>query len=521
MANESSAASAPSLASEDWVITASSLAVLLLSTAIAIHLGGRRSYSKNLPPGPTPLPILGNLLSLGTKPHVGLQKLAEKYGPVMTVYFGTTPAVVLSEPEVFKEAMISKGTATAGRPLTPTTRIALHNGADIAFGDYGANWRKMRKAVVTDLLHKSEFMKRSSIMMTEVMRAKNAIKVQCSSNGGKACLSPRRYLRSTTINVIYSIVFGRTIEPGNPESDPELHELDQAFQELFETIGLGAIEDFMPLLHILPTPHMTRIRSVTNTRDRILMKFIHERRERRSTGAPGSNNLLDVLLERQEERGMSQKDLLFIVNDLVSAGTDTSGTTLEWLLLLMADNPASQDTVQVELDEIFGDEVPSTIDADKLPVLHAAIMEAMRIKAVGPLLVPHQTRQDLTLGGYHIPANTPIHINNMAMAMSPKYWDRPEEFRLERFLEEEKHLKLRNVDGGLDAEAYKFVPFGAGPRHCPGREMAVFEMTMIAAHLLHAFRWAPADGHVNLEEKFGLTLEPMMSHQKLRCSLRH
>ena len=269
---------------------------------------------------------------------------------------------------------------------------------------------------------------------------------------------------------------------------------------------------------------MRRTRSFTNTRDRILTKFIQERRERRRTGAPKTNDLVDVMLEMEEERGMTHTDLLFTISDLVAAGTDTSGTTLEWLLLLMANNPASQDSVQAELDEVFGDEEPpSTIDPAKLPVLHAAIMEAMRIKQVGPLLVPHQAVQDLTLGGYNIPAKTPIYVNSMAMAMSPKYWDRPEEFRLERFLEEEKHLKLRNVDAGLDAEAYKFVPFGAGPRQCPGREMAVFEMVMVAAHLLHSFRWAPEDGeggHVNLEEKFGLALEPLVS-QKLRCSLRH
>ena len=136
MVNESAAAfiSAPPLQAAPeagWFVGASSLAVLLISTALAIYL--RPSSSKNLPPGPTPLPILGNLLSLGTKPHVALQKLAEKYGPVMTVYFGSTPTVVLSEPEVFKEAMISKGTATAGRPLNPTTRIVLHDGAGIAF----------------------------------------------------------------------------------------------------------------------------------------------------------------------------------------------------------------------------------------------------------------------------------------------------------------------------------------------------------------------------------------------------
>ena len=93
-------------------------------------------------------------------------------------------------------------------------------------------------------------MKRSSLMMNEVMRAKTAIKDQCTSNGGEAALCPRLYLRSTTLNVIYSTVFGMTLEPGNPESSPELQELDNAFHELFDIIGLGAIEDFVPLLHV-------------------------------------------------------------------------------------------------------------------------------------------------------------------------------------------------------------------------------------------------------------------------------
>ena len=84
--------------SGEWFVGASSLAVLLVSAALAMYL--RPSSSKNLPPGPAPLPVLGNLLSLGTSPHLALQKLAEKYGSVMMVYFGGTPTVVLSDPEV-------------------------------------------------------------------------------------------------------------------------------------------------------------------------------------------------------------------------------------------------------------------------------------------------------------------------------------------------------------------------------------------------------------------------------------
>ena len=138
----------------------------------------------------------------------------------------------------------------AAAPLQQSYELKLSEMAHNSRSDYGANWRKLRKAIVTDLLHKSEFMKHSSHVMTQLMRAKTAIKERCTSNGGKAVLSPTRYVRSTTLNVIYSIVFGMTLEPGNPESNPELHELDKAMQGNFEELGVGAIEDFVPLLHV-------------------------------------------------------------------------------------------------------------------------------------------------------------------------------------------------------------------------------------------------------------------------------
>eukprot|EP00951_Prasinocladus_malaysianus_P040797 scaffold473448_cov51-Prasinocladus_malaysianus.AAC.1 len=176
-------------------------------------------------------------------------------------------------------------------------------------------------------------------------------------------------------------------------------------------------------------------------------------------------NIIDELLLDQGDCPLSDHEVLLVAADMFAAGTDTTSATLEWLLLLLALHPEAQQAVHEELDKVLGDSVPAEIDRSKLPVLTATLMEAMRFMPVVPLGVPHRATEDTEIGGYSIPKDTVIMTNNHGLTHDPTLWKSPEEFRPQRFLEEESTLKLQGAESRPSTDAYKFVPFGvlSGP----------------------------------------------------------
>jgi len=496
---------------------AASLAAACSSLLVASFVWHK--YFSNLPPGPYPLPIVGNLLAVaGDNPEVSLQRLAQRFGSVMTVYLGSQRTVVLSSPEAVKEAMVTKGGLTAGRVRNASIDACTLGGKNLGFSE-GVHWRRLRKTVAMEILHKTQFMRHLPKMVEEVTAAKAAILARCA--GQPQLVDPFYYLRVTFANIIFRSMLSERIDFDNLSSHPDMSALNEVYLQVFAELGTGAIEDFVPLIHMLPTPHMTKLHSLSATRDKILGKMICERRQHLKENGRAAGDVMDALILRQEEIKITDQEIVLLVSDLLSAGSDTGSSSTLWLLRMLAAHPEAQDAVQQELDIVFGSEVPAgEISREKLPVLSATIMETMRIRAVAPLALPHANREPMTISGYSIPANSQILVNNSALMMDPTLWDRPEEFRPRRFLEEEAGLKLQGAESRPNVAAYKFVPFGVGPRYCPGQAMAQVELFLAAAHLLHAFRWSPPPGEeVSLETKTALTLEPKVP-QELLCTPR-
>lgn len=126
------------------------------------------------------------------------------------------------------------------------------------------------------------------------------------------------------------------------------------------------------------------------------------------------------------------------------------------------------------------------------------VKETLRLHPPIPLLVPRENRQDITVKGYHIKAGTRVIINAWAIARDPAYWDQPEEFKPERFLNSSIDIK------GND---FHLIPFGAGRRGCPGIVYAMVANELVLANLVHQFNWElPGLETLDMSETFGLTM---------------
>jgi len=156
-------------------------------------------------------------------------------------------------------------------------------------------------------------------------------------------------------------------------------------------------------------------------------------------------------------------------------------------------HPEIQKKLRDELDRVLGPgQLVTEPDTHKLPYLQAVIKETLRLRMAIPLLVPHMNLHDAKLGGYDIPAESKILVNAWWLANNPAHWKNPEEFRPERFLEEEAKVEANGND-------FRYLPFGVGRRSCPGIILALPILGITLGRLVQSFELLPPPGQSKLD----------------------
>lgn len=162
-------------------------------------------------------------------------------------------------------------------------------------------------------------------------------------------------------------------------------------------------------------------------------------------------------------------------------------------------HPEIQAKVRHELDTKLGPGVQITEpDVQNLPYLQAVVKETLRLRMAIPLLVPHMNLNDAKLGGFDIPAESKILVNAWWLANNPDHWKNANEFRPERFLEEEAKVEANGND-------FRYLPFGVGRRSCPGIILALPILAITLGRLVQNFELLPAPGQdkIDMSEKGG------------------
>lgn len=195
---------------------------------------------------------------------------------------------------------------------------------------------------------------------------------------------------------------------------------------------------------------------------------------------------------------------------MLTAGTDTSAATSEWALSLLLNHPQVLKKAQIEIEKHVGqDRLIEESDISNLPYLHCIINETLRMYPAGPLLVPHESSDKCTIGGYHVPAKTMLLVNLWAIQNDPKNWEDPRKFEPERF---------EGAEGSRDG--FKLMPFGSGRRSCPGEGLALRMLGLVLGSVIQCFEWKRiGENQVDMIEGPGLTLpkaQPLVAYCKAR-----
>jgi cytochrome P450 len=173
------------------------------------------------------------------------------------------------------------------------------------------------------------------------------------------------------------------------------------------------------------------------------------------------------------------------LQDLFVGGIDTTSKAIEWAMALLIKNPREMAKVQEEVRQVAGPQGVLEEQLGRMSRLQASLKEAMRLHPPVPLLVPHETIQDTKLHGYDIPAKTRVIINAWAIGRDSQSWENAEEFLPERFVHDASDYSCKG---------FRFIPFGAGRRGCPGIAFATRLAELALANLLYHFHWELPEG---------------------------
>ncbi|KAL5993892.1 hypothetical protein ACLOJK_038249 [Asimina triloba] len=167
---------------------------------------------------------------------------------------------------------------------------------------------------------------------------------------------------------------------------------------------------------------------------------------------------------------------------MFTAGTDTTTLTMEWAMSLLLNHPEVLTKARREIEGHVKQcgRLLEESDLPNLPYLHCIINETMRLYPVGPVLVPHESSEECTVGGFSVPRGTMLLPNVWAVQRDPNAWEEPTLFLPERF---------EGVNLKEDSYNYKFLPFGLGRRSCPGAAMATRFMGLALGVLIQCFEW--------------------------------
>ncbi|XP_062003991.1 cytochrome P450 81Q32-like [Rosa rugosa] len=476
--------------------TSLSLIFILLITIKFLFRTKHHSHT-NLPPSPPTVPIIGHLHLLQPLVHRTFHHLSQIYGPVFSLWFGSHRVVVVSSSSIAEECFTKNDIVLANRPRFMLAGKHMgYNYTNVVESPYGDHWRNLRRISTTEIYSPSRLNMFSSIRTDEVKQL--LFKLSHNSREDFAKVDLRSMLSELTFNIIMTMVAGKRYYGDDMSDKEEAKQFRDLMSEGLSYAGATNPSDFVPILKWFGGGGFEKkVMDLGKRMDAFLQGLIDEQNPSKTTSDRTANTLIHHLLSLQESQPEYYTDQIIkgLILIMLLAGTDTSSLTMEWAMSNLLNHPEVLKRARAELDAEFGQErLIDEPDIFKLPYLQSIISETLRLYPTAPLLVPHYTSDDCTIGGFDVPCDTIVMINVWAIHRDPTLWDDPESFKPERF-----------ANGG--EEPYKFMPFGQGRRACPGMGLAQRVVGLALGSLIQCFDWEKvSEMKVDMTEGKGLSM---------------
>ncbi|XP_036590321.1 cytochrome P450 2C23-like [Trichosurus vulpecula] len=459
---------------DPWGLSTTALLAFVVFLILSLWMQGLKRGK--LPPGPTPLPLIGNLLQLNLKNvAASFSQLAEKYGPIYTFYFGTQPVVVLHGYDILKEALIDQGDAFVDRPILPLIEDVIKGKGVIA--SRGERWKQLRRFSLMTL--RNFGMGKRSIEERVQEEAQCLVEELRKTNGQPT--DPTFILGCAPCNVICSILFRDRFK----YNDEKFLYLLKLLSENFQLLN----SRWTQLYNFLPAA----LRVYFPVKPKGLSKCIEEmkhfilERVKEHQKLLDPNNPQDYIdcylskMEQEKDNPQSEFDLENLIMtgvNLFGAGTETTSTTLRFGLLLILKHPEVQAKIHEEIDRVIGrNRVPSIMDRQDMPYMDAVVHEMQRFIDLIPLNLPREVVRDIQFQQYVLPKGTKIFPLLSPVLNDSKVFPNPDQFDPQHFLDQNGKFKKSD----------HFVPFSIGKRSCLGEGLARMELFLFYTTILQNF----------------------------------
>ncbi|MFN3868439.1 MAG: cytochrome P450 [Hyphomicrobiaceae bacterium] len=410
-----------------------------------------------------------------------LMKMADRYGGAIAINLGSERVVLLSEPEFFKQVLVSKA----------DTYIKYFDGLKPIFGksmitNDGALWQKIRMPQ-QPAFHPDAFADYIPFFV-DAIKTKMEKWAELSKSGETVEMVEQTW--TLAADMICKALFDRDM-PFNPHV---VFKYVKTYTNVQEHAGIRQKKQTGEQFEITEADAAKAMEAWASVPPAVIAADPRDNREK---------TLLKLIEECVADPSIPEFDQQQAIDEIKQylwAGTETTALTLAWALYLLSIHPEAADRVIKESEAVLGDREPTAADYTALAYTRAVIQETMRLYPPVWGLIRIADGAD-RIGNVDIRVGDRVVLFGYSAQHNPKFWDEPEEFRPERWIDKSAKRQVK----------YSYIPFGAGKRSCIGGAMSQVENTLALSLLLRRFRPeyvgqvpAPINTTVTLTPKGGL-----------------
>jgi cytochrome P450 len=297
-----------------------------------------------------------------------------------------------------------------------------------------------------------------------------------------------------TVKIIVDAMFGARIDD----------ERTLAVQEHLEPLGRRFEPN--PFRFVVPDWVPTRenreYREAIDVLETVIDELVAERRGTESGDGDEPMDLLSILLRAKARGEQTDRQLRDELMTMLLAGHDTTALTLTYTWYLLSEHPDAKRQVHEELDRLLDGRPPTAADARQMEYVDRVLQEAMRLYPPVYMMF-RQPRTDVRIGGYRIPEGAAVMLPQWVVHRSSRWYDDPGTFDPDRWTPDRRSARPR----------YAYFPFGAGPRHCIGKQFSLLEAKLILGTVAQRFSLDRVEegplalrGSLTMHPKDGMTM---------------
>nr|QUF59374.1 cytochrome p450 CYP3044B7 [Brachionus angularis] len=456
--------------------------------------------------GPTPLPMLGNFIGIIKDGlpynHINLIK---KYGKVVGYFEGGTPVILTTDPKLLKLIMIKDFHSFTNRRVFEATKIDPFEKMLSIIKD--EEWKNAR-AILTTVFTSGKLKSMSKLMIECSNRFNDHLKKFSDTEEDVNC---RQLFGGLSLDVICSCCFGFSVDSLNDPNNEVLKHVRKMFLDeitkdprFLLLILLPSLSNFLMkknLLDLVPKASTEYLKNLTAT--------IIERRKKK---LEKRDDFIQIMVEHEESLEQKQKEQSsqdkttvekpwdgkssHLKNTLsleeifaqsimfMFAGYETSALALNLISYNLAMNPHAQDKLCAEIDKVLENhngEI-SYDSVHEMNYMNMVIDETLRMFPAA-ISLDRVANEDYEYEGIKINKGQVVICPIFALHHDPDVYENPDEFKPERFDDENRKLRDNNT----------YLPFGQGPRSCIGMRFAQLEIKLTLANILSKYNFIKCD----------------------------